>query len=71
MNRTFNNGIGMVIVVAAEEAQATAATLRQLGETVYTIGNVTGTQRRRRSPSQIVFLLKRSSMGNSNQLPIV
>jgi phosphoribosylaminoimidazole synthetase len=41
MNRTFNNGIGMVIVVAAEEAQATAATLRQLGETVYTIGNIT------------------------------
>ena len=41
MNRTFNNGIGMVVVVAAEDAEATAATLRQLGETVYTIGNIT------------------------------
>ena len=41
MNRTFNNGIGMVVVVAAEEAEATAATLRELGETVYTIGNIT------------------------------
>jgi hypothetical protein len=28
MNRTFNNGIGMVVVVAAEHAEATAATLR-------------------------------------------
>jgi len=41
MNRTFNNGIGMVVVVDAQEADATAATLRQLGETVYTIGNIT------------------------------
>ena len=41
MNRTFNNGIGMVVVVDAQEAEATAATLRQLGETVYTIGNIT------------------------------
>ncbi|MDR0217047.1 MAG: phosphoribosylformylglycinamidine cyclo-ligase [Comamonas sp.] len=41
MNRTFNNGIGMVVVVAAEEAQATAATLAELGEKVYTIGAIT------------------------------
>ncbi|CAB5704746.1 Phosphoribosylformylglycinamidine cyclo-ligase [Delftia tsuruhatensis] len=40
MNRTFNNGIGMVVVVPAEAAQATAATLQQLGETVYTIGRI-------------------------------
>ena len=40
MNRTFNNGIGMVIVVPAEAAQATAATLQQLGETVHTIGRI-------------------------------
>ena len=40
MNRTFNNGIGMVVVVAASEAQACAATLRSLGEVVYTIGQI-------------------------------
>ncbi|HEY9095406.1 MAG TPA: phosphoribosylformylglycinamidine cyclo-ligase [Hydrogenophaga sp.] len=38
MNRTFNNGIGMVVVVAAEEAAACAAPLRGLGETVHEIG---------------------------------
>ena len=41
MNRTFNNGIGMVLVVDAANAEATAATLRELGETVYTIGQIT------------------------------
>ncbi|QHE85227.1 phosphoribosylformylglycinamidine cyclo-ligase [Hydrogenophaga sp. BPS33] len=40
MNRTFNNGIGMVVVIAAEEAAACAATLRGLGETVYEIGKI-------------------------------
>jgi phosphoribosylformylglycinamidine cyclo-ligase len=40
MNRTFNNGIGMVVVIAAEEAAACAATLRELGETVYEIGAI-------------------------------
>jgi phosphoribosylformylglycinamidine cyclo-ligase len=38
MNRTFNNGIGMVVVVDAANAEATAATLRASGETVYAIG---------------------------------
>jgi phosphoribosylformylglycinamidine cyclo-ligase len=38
MNRTFNNGIGMVVVIAAEEAAACAATLRGLGESVHEIG---------------------------------
>lgn len=38
MNRTFNNGIGMVVVVAADDAAACAATLRELGETVYEMG---------------------------------
>ena len=37
MNRTFNNGIGMVVVDAANAA-ATAKTLRDAGETVYEIG---------------------------------
>jgi phosphoribosylformylglycinamidine cyclo-ligase len=38
MNRTFNNGIGMVVVVAADQAAACAATLRASGEQVYEIG---------------------------------
>ena len=38
MMRTFNNGIGMVVVVAAADAHATAQTLRDAGETVYQIG---------------------------------
>jgi phosphoribosylformylglycinamidine cyclo-ligase len=40
MNRTFNNGIGMVVVVDAASAAACAATLRAAGETVYTIGTI-------------------------------
>ena len=38
MNRTFNNGIGMVVVVDAASALATAKTLRDAGEQVYEIG---------------------------------
>ena len=38
MNRTFNNGIGMVVVIGAAQAAACAATLRAAGETVYEIG---------------------------------
>ncbi|KJS64758.1 MAG: phosphoribosylaminoimidazole synthetase [Comamonadaceae bacterium BICA1-1] len=40
MNRTFNNGIGMVLVVDAAAATAVAATLRAQGETVYEIGRI-------------------------------
>jgi phosphoribosylformylglycinamidine cyclo-ligase len=40
MNRTFNNGIGMVVVVGAQDAAATAATLRAQGETVHEIGAI-------------------------------
>ena len=40
MNRTFNNGIGMVVVVDSAHAAATAQTLRELGETVYEIGAI-------------------------------
>lgn len=40
MNRTFNNGIGMVVVVGAAHAEACAATLRALGESVYAIGQI-------------------------------
>ena len=38
MNRTFNNGIGMVVVVDAAHAEATAQTLRAGGESVHQIG---------------------------------
>ena len=38
MNRTFNNGIGMVVVVGAAQAAATAQTLREAGEQVFDIG---------------------------------
>ena len=40
MNRTFNNGIGMVVVVGAAHADNCAATLRAAGEQVYTIGQI-------------------------------
>ncbi len=40
MNRTFNNGIGMVVVIDKEHAQATAQTLRAHGESVYVIGAI-------------------------------
>ena len=40
MNRTFNNGIGMVVVIDAAAAIACSQTLSQLGETVYEIGVV-------------------------------
>ncbi|NDP63020.1 phosphoribosylformylglycinamidine cyclo-ligase [Polaromonas sp.] len=38
MNRTFNNGIGMVVVIDAASAADCAAMLREAGETVYEIG---------------------------------
>jgi phosphoribosylformylglycinamidine cyclo-ligase len=40
MNRTFNNGIGMVVVVGAGQAQAVSDFLRAAGEQVYTIGRI-------------------------------
>jgi len=38
MHRVFNCGIGMVVVVAADDARRAANRLRALGETVYEIG---------------------------------
>jgi phosphoribosylformylglycinamidine cyclo-ligase len=38
MNRTFNNGIGMVVVIDAANAAACATTLRAAGESVHEIG---------------------------------
>ncbi|NTV10234.1 MAG: phosphoribosylformylglycinamidine cyclo-ligase [Zoogloea sp.] len=40
MHRVFNCGIGMVVIVAAEDAEAAAAHLREAGETVFTIGKI-------------------------------
>ncbi len=40
MLRTFNMGIGLVLVVASEEAEAIKADLADRGETVYQIGRV-------------------------------
>ncbi|AVP57346.1 phosphoribosylformylglycinamidine cyclo-ligase [Pulveribacter suum] len=40
MNRTFNNGIGMVLVVAASAADAVRAALAAQGETVHVIGRI-------------------------------
>ena len=41
MYRTFNMGIGMVLIVSPEEAQRIAAHLKEQGERVYQIGHVT------------------------------
>ena len=38
MHRVFNCGIGMVVIVAAEDAAAAMAQLQAAGETVYTLG---------------------------------
>jgi phosphoribosylformylglycinamidine cyclo-ligase len=40
MNRTFNNGIGMVLVIDVAHAEACAQTLRAAGETVHVIGKI-------------------------------
>ncbi|WP_370578193.1 phosphoribosylformylglycinamidine cyclo-ligase [Snodgrassella alvi] len=44
MYRTFNCGIGMVLVVNAEDADAIQKFLRQQGETVYQIGRICSRQ---------------------------
>ena len=40
MNRTFNNGIGMVVVVPANSADAVKNAFASLGEQVWTIGSI-------------------------------
>ena len=52
MHRVFNCGIGMVVIVSAEEATAAEALLAKTGETVWRIGTV---QRRRGNGPQAVI----------------
>ena len=40
MYRTFNMGVGMVLVVGADEADAVRAHLKENGETFYELGYV-------------------------------
>jgi phosphoribosylformylglycinamidine cyclo-ligase len=40
MNRTFNNGIGMVVVIDAAHTAGCAAALRAAGEQVFEIGRI-------------------------------
>ncbi|MNJ76237.1 Phosphoribosylformylglycinamidine cyclo-ligase [compost metagenome] len=41
MFTTFNMGVGLVIVVAKEDAEKTVEVLRAAGETPYVIGRIT------------------------------
>lgn len=45
MARTFNCGIGMVAIVAADQAAAVAGALTAAGETVFTIGEIAAGER--------------------------
>lgn len=45
MARTFNCGVGMAVIVAADRANALAEALRAEGETVVTLGRVTAGER--------------------------
>jgi phosphoribosylformylglycinamidine cyclo-ligase len=44
MLKTFNSGIGMVVVVSAERAEAIEALLAAEGETVHRLGRITAGQ---------------------------
>jgi phosphoribosylformylglycinamidine cyclo-ligase len=44
MWRTFNNGIGMVLVVGSSEAEGIAQEARKLGEDAFVIGEVAAGQ---------------------------
>lgn len=45
MYRTFNNGIGMVVCVAAEDAEQTLTILNELGETACQIGQIESSEK--------------------------
>ena len=46
MYRVFNNGIGMAVIVAAEDAEKAQKALKAAGETVYRIGVIEAAGRR-------------------------
>ncbi|MGC3964597.1 MAG: phosphoribosylformylglycinamidine cyclo-ligase [Rhodocyclaceae bacterium] len=52
MYRTFNCGVGMVVIVAAEDADAATAALTAQGETVYRLGQIE--ERNGRAPTVVV-----------------
>jgi phosphoribosylformylglycinamidine cyclo-ligase len=52
MYRTFNNGIGMVIVVAEQDAVETLSVLADLGEAAYQIGYIKDSEQA--TPSVII-----------------
>jgi len=52
MLRTFNCGIGMIVVVAAKDAKRVAASLTKSGETVVTLGSI---RRRKGSEEQVAL----------------
>jgi phosphoribosylformylglycinamidine cyclo-ligase len=52
MLRTFNCGIGMIVVVAAKDAKRVAASFRKSGETVVTLGAI---RKRKGSEEQVAL----------------
>ena len=52
MLRTFNCGIGMIVVVAAKNAKTTIASLKRSGEAVVTLGTIA---KRKGKESQVVY----------------
>ncbi len=52
MLRTFNCGIGMIVVVAARDAKKVAASLRRSGEAVVTLGSI---RKRKGSEEQVAL----------------
>ena len=52
MLRTFNCGVGMIVVVSAKDAKAAATTLRRAGEKVIVIGNI---RARKKQEAQVAY----------------
>ena len=53
MLRTFNCGIGMIVVVGAQDSKATMATLKRAGEKVVQLGHI---RKRRARESQVAYI---------------